>query len=124
MRKILIDSHILLWWLSKSHKLERKHFNIMRDQSITVITSIASLWELHIKAGKNQLEIPENMAHEVEKNHISILQIRQKHLTTLLNLPYHHRDPFDRLMISQAISENIPIISYDNSFSGYPVELL
>ncbi|TVQ03676.1 MAG: type II toxin-antitoxin system VapC family toxin [Balneolaceae bacterium] len=124
MKKILIDSHILLWIFGDPAKLRTKDVDLIKEPSTDVITSIASIWELHIKASLDRLTIPDNFTTELEKNFITVLPIHQNHLTTLLHLPHHHSDPFDRMILAQAISEKIPLISYDRIFSDYPVELL
>lgn len=124
MKKILIDSHILLWWLSEPEKLKDKHISLIKETTFDVTISIASLWEIQIKASLKKLTLPDNFKEVLDKNFISTLSIRQKHLYQLLDLPFYHKDPFDRLIISQAITEKIPIISYDSSFEKYSVELI
>lgn len=124
MRTILIDSHILLWWLKEPEKLSSSHYTLIEIPANNILISIASLWELHIKASFQKLSLPDNFFTEIEKNQFRILEISQDHLSGLLKLPQYHRDPFDRLIISQAIAENIPVITHDKSFSDYPVELL
>ncbi len=124
MNKILIDSHILLWIFENPEKLKPSDIQILKSSETNVFISIASLWELYIRASQGKLELPNNFFEEIEQNLISILSIRKKHLTTLLDLPHFHKDPFDRLIISQAIADNIPIITHNQIFSEYPVHLL
>lgn len=124
MNKILIDSHILLWIFENPEKLRANDIQLLKDSETNVFISIASLWELHIKTRQGKLELPNDFFEEIEQNLISILPIRKEHLKALLNLPHFHKDPFDRLIISQAIADNIPIITHDQVFSEYHVQLL
>lgn len=124
MQRILIDSHILIWALTEPNKLESKHRELLEDISNTVFVSVATLWELYIKASLNKVSLPDNLYDELHKRIIFILPIEETHLDTLLNLPYHHRDPFDRMIIAQSIIEEIPLISYDTEFQNYRVELI
>ena len=124
MKRLLIDSHILIWALTEPEKLKSNHKELLEDISNEVLVSVASLWELYIKANLKKLELPENLHAELDNRSISILSIQKRHLDTLLNLSHHHRDPFDRLIIAQSISEDLPLISYDSQFKNYQVELV
>lgn len=124
MKRLLIDSHILIWALTEPNKLESTHKELLENISNEVLVSVATLWELYIKANLNKLKLPNNLHAELDKRSISILPIQKEHLNTLLNLPHHHRDPFDRLIIAQSISEDISLISYDSQFMNYQVELI
>ena len=93
-----------------------------------LVMSIASLWEIAIKASIGKLElltdfdrfIPENL----EENEIEILHVRLAHLSTMMKLPFHHRDPFDRLIIAQSLSEKLPVIACDNIFKKYQINTI
>jgi PIN domain nuclease of toxin-antitoxin system len=122
--KILIDSQVLIWALSTPEKLSSAHTTLIKDSSNQVLVSMASLWEIHIKSGLGKLQIPESFFDELDRNYISILSIKREHLEHLLTLPMIHRDPFDRLIISQAIVEKTPVITYDKRFGEYPVEMI
>jgi PIN domain nuclease of toxin-antitoxin system len=124
MKTILIDSHILLWWLKEPERLSSSHYTFIENPANKILISIASMWELYIKASLQKLALPENFYSEIDKNQFSILEINQDHLSGILALPQYHRDPFDRLIISQAITEKIPVITHNQAFSDYPVELL
>lgn len=124
MRKILIDSHILIWALTEPDKLQSAHKKLLESTSNDIIVSVASLWELHIKASLNKLSLPDNLFDVLDENMISIIPVKREHLAELMNLPHHHRDPFDRLLIAQSVAENFPILSYDSIFQNYPVEMM
>jgi PIN domain nuclease of toxin-antitoxin system len=122
----LIDTQILLWYLDGNIALPEEIANLL-DSSKRIIVSTVSLWELTIKASLNKIELSnslEQIQQELDSNRkFEILNISFAHLNTLSGLPHYHRDPFDRLLIAQAISENLTIISADRHFKAYPVQV-
>lgn len=80
MNKLLIDSHILVWALTEPKKLKSEHKHFLEDLSIEILVSIATLWELYIKASLNKISLPENLHAELDKRFISILSIQKEHL--------------------------------------------
>ena len=126
--KFLIDTHVLLWIVSDSGKLSKKVKEIYLDENNEIFISIASIWEMAIKISlkklKLSLPLSEFVQEHVYKNNIQIQNISLINIYRLESLPYHHRDPFDRLIISQTISENIPIISNDKQFYNYDIECI
>ncbi len=126
--RVLLDTHVFLWFITDDRRLSSRAREIMEDPENDLLLSIASLWEIAIKAslGKLTLARPfgELMPHELAENAIEILPIRLDHLTTLTSLPFHHRDPFDRLIVAQAVVEEMPVLSGDSAFSRYPARLL
>jgi PIN domain nuclease of toxin-antitoxin system len=123
--KILLDTHALLWFLLNDARLSAYAKAIIADSNNDALISPASYWEIAIKIsiGKYVLTKPftEFMEQELAKNKLAILPISIKHAGIVCTLPFHHRDPFDRLMIAQAMAEDIPIISNDINFDKYPV---
>jgi len=101
---------------------------VIADFNNELILSTASLWEIAIKVSIGKLELLQPydklIPQQLDENDIGVLSITLKHLTKLIELPFHHRDPFDRLIIAQAIIEEIPVISSDAIFSDYPVKLI
>lgn len=123
----LVDTHVLLWYMENNPKLSKKSVTEIENGDNAILISKASLWEISIKVstGKLKLKMP---ILEVE-NYLMIKSIHQldfnfKDLEILSRMPFHHNDPFDRLIISQAITRNITVISDDNKFKLYPVALL
>lgn len=122
----IIDTHALLWYLRNSEELSEKAREII-DNEEQIFTSIASLWEIAIKHSIGKLDLDfsisqiENLCTEKD---ISILPIKAAHLDELKNLPDHHNDPFDRLIICQARTENLVIITRDTIIPKYPVQTL
>jgi len=121
----LIDTHILLWLLSQRDKLSAASRQLLLDSRLFV--SVASLWEIAIKQATGKLDLPftpSRLADICLERDIEILPISPHHLDNLRSLPPIHADPFDRLIICQAIAENIPIITHDSQISRYPVETI
>ena len=124
---LLLDTHALIWFTEGSEKLSPKAGSEISNSFNNKFLSVASLWEIAIKSSKNKLEIKQSFK-EINQfillNNIQIIGIEVNHLNTLLTLPHHHGDPFDRLLISKAISENLTIISADRHFQAYPIEVI
>lgn len=124
--KYLIDTHTLLWIVTNDPKLSAKAKDLYLDSENEIFISMASIWELSIKSslGKISLEQPldEFVDEHVKGNDIRILKIELPHVLRIENLPFYHRDPFDRLIISQSIEDNIPIIGSDKTFDSYPIK--
>lgn len=125
--KLLLDTHILLWYLEGHANLPDAQRLVIEDRRNQIAVSAASLWEMTIKISIGKLELMDDLT-TIERTlllqGIPILPIRTPHLQCLLSLPFHHRDPFDRLIIAQAIAENITLVSHDSAFHAYPVPLL
>ena len=126
--KFLLDTHVFLWFSAGEERLGEKAYGILEDIENEVLLSLASLWEIAIKAslGKLRLKKPfrELIPRQLVGNEIGLLPIQLQHLIALTDLPFHHRDPFDRLLIAQAIAEDIPILSGDPAFRDYPVQVI
>ncbi|MBV6624158.1 MAG: type II toxin-antitoxin system VapC family toxin [Rivularia sp. (in: Bacteria)] len=126
--KILLDSHVLIWWASSSEKLSKKVYDLINDTSNTLLFSIASVWEMQIKLQLGKLNLnstlPTLINNQQRVNNLQILPVELTHIYALNNLPSHHKDPFDRLLIAQAIVEQIPLASIDEVFDNYPIQRL
>jgi PIN domain nuclease of toxin-antitoxin system len=122
----LLDTHALLWIVTDDAQLSKKARKIFLDEENEIFISIASLWEIAIKVSLKRLILGQSLnefyIRHVIGNKIRLLDIEVEHLAELENLEFHHRDPFDRLIISQAIVEKIPILSSDKTFSNYPIK--
>ena len=120
--QLLIDTHILIWFLEGNILLSKSNRQIITDSNNSIFLSIASLWELAIKIsiGKITLNKPlTDVIKQIAVENIEILPISPEHTLQVSTLPFHHRDPFDRIIISQAIIENIDIVSADAIFDDY-----
>jgi PIN domain nuclease of toxin-antitoxin system len=122
--KYLIDTQILLWIFGDHTKLSPKALDIIKETDNQLFVSAASFWEVAIKLSLEKLTLPvglEQFMEETLANNIEILGIEISHILKVASLPFYHRDPFDRLIISQSIVEGLPILSSDDKFSLYQV---
>jgi PIN domain nuclease of toxin-antitoxin system len=123
----LLDTHTFLWLVAGDEQLPVNVKAKITDIKVQCFLSVASLWEITIKhqLGKLKLDISlEELFQYANRYKIEILQISNEHLLSLSNLPRHHSDPFDRLIISQAIVEKLIILSRDNEFKNYKIKQL
>jgi PIN domain nuclease of toxin-antitoxin system len=123
----LLDTHTLLWFFSGDNQLPESSRTIIKNIHESCFLSAASLWEITIKLQINKLELGislEDLFEFVDRNQIEVIPINYLHLLQLSRLPAHHNDPFDRLIIAQAISENLKLISRDKIFKNYSVNLV
>ncbi|SRR5579883_206078 len=126
--KILLDTQAFLWLISDAPELSKKAKKLFLDQDNDLFLSLASIWEIAIKfsLGKLKLKQPieKFLPAQLQENSILQLDISFRHVAGVAALPFHHRDPFDRLIISQAIQENLPILSSDKAFDAYNIQRL
>jgi PIN domain nuclease of toxin-antitoxin system len=126
--RLLLDTHTFLWFIEGNLNLSDAARNLIEDQGNQRFLSIASLWEISIKVSLSKLELrmtlTELVKREVYGNAIELLEIQPEHLDELAKLPFHHKDPFDRLMIAQSLAECVPMVTKDGAFESYPVTLL
>jgi PIN domain nuclease of toxin-antitoxin system len=126
--KVLLDTHTLLWFAVTDPRLSGPAMALIMDPANEKLVSPASYWEIAIKISvkKYSLSKPFEMFMEeaIDKNGFGYLHVVPKHAAALTTLPFHHRDPFDRLLIAQAIVEGIPILSSDAVLDSYAVKRL
>jgi PIN domain nuclease of toxin-antitoxin system len=125
--KYLLDTHTIIWIFNGDYQLSQAAQKIIGDKENDLFASIASLWEIAIKNSLNKLklEVPlKTFIEQIRSNDIGILPIDDEAILTLSQLPFHHKDPFDRLIIAQAISNGFSIISKDKNFGNYPINLI
>ena len=125
--KYLLDTHTFLWWDSEPAKLSSQVLTLCQDRANMVLLSVASVWEMQIKLqlGKLKLNLPlaELIESQRQTNNIEMLPVTLAHVLALQDLPSHHKDPFDRLLIAQANVEEAVLLSSDSVFAEYPVKL-
>jgi PIN domain nuclease of toxin-antitoxin system len=126
--RVLLDTHALLWFALGDAQLSATATNCILDPANTKLVSPASYWEIAIKVSLTKYVLAEPyvdfMRRAVDGNGFEILHIGYRHTAALIELPMHHRDPFDRLLVAQAIVEGIPILSGDPSIGAYSVSRL
>jgi len=118
----LIDTHTFLWFINGSDELSKTAKELIEKDNNDIFISIASLWEISIKTAIGKLQISDNydtVINDVVENDISILPINFTHTVIQNKLPFHHKDPFDRIIVSQAIVEEMNLISCDDIFDLY-----
>jgi PIN domain nuclease of toxin-antitoxin system len=125
MTKFLLDTHTFLWFVSGSSELSNTARNLIENDHHEIYLSIASLWEISIKVAIGKLQIRgtyETVIDDLTDNEISLLPLNFSHTVCQTKLPFHHRDPFDRILVSQALVENLDLISGDQIFDLYLAE--
>jgi PIN domain nuclease of toxin-antitoxin system len=126
--KLLLDTHIFLWFIMGSSNLSVHSRDLIEDVANQKFLSVASLWEIAIKSslGKLILSAPFDtlIPQQLSLNGFELLNIEINHTAVVATLPFHHRDPFDRLLIAQAMVEKMPLVSVDAAFDAYPVTRL
>ena len=126
--KLLLDTHTFIWWDSEPEQLSEKVFELFQNPGNTIMLSVVSVWEMHIKASLGKLALDRSLAELVRNqqttNRIEILPVQLPHVLALDELPTYHKDPFDRLLIAQSIIEEAILLSKDTVISQYPVEVV
>lgn len=126
--RFLLDTHALLWMFSDARRLSAAAAAVIRDPNSDLLFSIASYWEIGIKISLGKLTLSkgwqEKVPAELARNGIKWLAINPTHIHRLAQLPFHHRDPFDRLLVSQAVVEDLSIITKDGLFSDYGINVV
>ena len=121
--RLLLDTHAFLWWVADSAQLSLRARRAMADADNECLVSAASCWEMAIKVRIGKLKLPSTVErfvpHQMMVNGFRELAIDVRHAAAVARLPFHHRDPFDRLLVSQALIENLAIVSGDRNFGKY-----
>lgn len=123
MLKLLLDTHVLLWAFSDPKKLSSKAQREIESPENIIFVSLASLWEIQIKESINKIKLPKDFFQKIEPTGFEILPISLAHIQNLKKLPLHHRDPFDRMIISQALCEDIVLMTQDKEIAQYQVRI-
>lgn len=126
--KLLFDTHSFIWWAESPEKLAPATFAALSDSRNTRLLSVASVWEMQIKRqlGKLQLEVElkDLIETQLVASNIQLLPVELTHVLELDNLPFQHKDPFDRLLIAQANAERATLVTADPKFAAYSVGIL
>lgn len=123
--RLLLDTHAFLWFVLNDAALSQVALDLIVDPLNELLVSPASYWEIAIKISVGRYQLPESfedwMQRQIQINEFEILPIEIAHVAAVVTLPFHHRDPFDRLLIAQAMTEQIPMISADKTLDAYLV---
>ncbi len=125
---LLLDTHAFLWFITNDSKLSVTAQTLIQSPANRRLLSLASVWEMAIKLSLGKLKLAQPFAQfipeQLRLNRIELLPIQFAHTATVATLPFHHRDPFDRLMVAQCQVEGIPVVSNDPAFDAYSVQRL
>lgn len=124
---LLLDTHAFIWFMDGDDSLPERSINAIKDIRNDCFVSAASLWEIAIKLSLKKIELKSGfnkINNFILDNEIDILSITFIHLQKLITLPFYHRDPFDRIIISQGLSENFTIVTKDKEFENYTNAIL
>ncbi len=126
---VLLDTHSFIYWIeNNSVALSATAFTLIADKSNTIFLSLASIWEMQIKIQIGKLKLVNDLSLVVEEqqqvNGMQLLAIAPQHIYNLSQLPFHHKDPFDRMLLSQAMTEGFSLLSKDTMFAAYPVKVI
>jgi len=126
--RILLDTHVFLWWLADDPQLSANAREVIEDADNELLLSAASGWEIAIKTRLGKLKLPgepqEYVATQMLSNSIDVLPIAMYHALHVYSLPAFHRDPFDRMLVAQSQAEQIPILTADSQISQYAVKTI
>ena len=126
--RALLDTHAYLWFLAGDERLSLRGRRLIGDPDADLIFSVASLWEIAIKHSIGKLPLTRPFADlfpaRLERDDVRLLPVEPAHLARLVELPHHHRDPFDRLIVAQALVEGVPVLTRDAAFPAYGAEVI
>src|SRR5258708_17110277 len=118
---LLLDTHVLLWWLDNPRLLTRQAKKAIEDGRNRIYVSAAVAWEIAIKKSLGKLDAPDDLEEMIDANRFSPLPVTIPHALGAMSLPAHHRDPFDRILIAQALHEGFRLVTRDQEIAKYPV---
>ncbi len=121
---LFLDTHILLWWLDDNRLLSRQARDAIATTENLIFVSVAVIWEIRIKQALGKLEIPQDFLTTLKRQGFEILSITANHAYKVGELPMHHRDPFDRMLIAQAMEEGLTIVTHDQLFKKYAAPIM
>ncbi len=122
--KLLLDTHILLWWLTQDRKLSQTEIDTISEPDNLVFVSAATAWEIAVKKMIGKLEAPDDLPAALAANNFLELPITIEYSQQLYRLPLHHQDPFDRMMIAQAMSEDLTLMTRDTKMALYDIRII
>ena len=122
---LLLDTCVLLWWLDDPKTLLSKEASTaIKETDNRIVVSVVSAWEIAIKKALGKLSSPDNLKEMITDSEFELIPIDYEHVWQVKDLPPHHRDPFDRLLISQATTENLTLVTRDSWLNAYNVPIL
>ncbi len=124
MTRLLVDTHAVLWWLTDDPSLSSRARDAVADPVNEVMVSVAGLWEIAIKRSLGKLSAPDDLPERITDEGFTWLAVEPPHAWKVRELPAHHGDPFDRILIAQALVEGVPIVTADTRFAAYAAAIV
>jgi len=124
---LLLDTHAIIWFINGDNQLPEKSIKLIKNLDNKCFVSIVSIWEIAIKLSLGKLDLHggfDEISRILRRYEIELLPITFEHIQTLMSLDYHHRDPFDRIIISQGFVENLSIVTKDENFPKYNIKIV
>ncbi len=122
--KVLLDTHTLLWAFANTSRLSKSARRVIESSETIVFVSLASLWELRIKETIGKITLPRTFYTAIEPAGYEILPLKMRHIQEYGQLPMHHRDPFDRMLVAQARCEQLALVTDDQTLAKYDVQII
>ncbi len=126
--RLLLDTHTFLWWIIDSDRLSRRARSLISSGNNEIFFSAVSGWEIAVKAELGRIKLPsapeQFVPQQISENAFQVLPLQLRHALRVFSLPSVHRDPFDRMLVAQAETEHMPLLSGDSHFHGYPVKVV
>ena len=128
MTRLFLDTHTFLWWVFEQPELSAKAEGLIMDRGNEIVVSVVSPWEIVIKARLGRLDVPEDvpafMREQLDRNGFTVLPVSLDHVLRVHDLPLLHNDPFDRLLVAQALHKAMPLVTRDGRLAAYGAETL
>ncbi|MGI8622471.1 MAG: type II toxin-antitoxin system VapC family toxin [Solirubrobacteraceae bacterium] len=122
---LLLDTHVVLWWMTgDTGRISRAAVQAIGAENARIVVSAVSVWEVAIKRRLGRLDAPDDLLPQLERARVELLPISARHADRVATLPPHHRDPFDRLLVAQAASEALALVTADESLRRYDVDVV
>jgi PIN domain nuclease of toxin-antitoxin system len=123
--RLLLDTHVVLWWMADyADRFTRTAVRALTADDARIVVSAVTIWEVAVKRGLGKLDAPADMLTQLERARVELMPITPHHADRVATLPHHHRDPFDRLLIAQAMLERATLVSADASLRDYGAKVL
>lgn len=122
--RLLLDTHVVVWALSEPERLSDRARSAIEAEENDVFVSVISPWEIAIKGPREGLRLPDDLEQQLNRRRCEILPVLLRHTEPIESMPLHHRDPFDRMLVAQALSDGLTIVTADRKLTNYQVSLL
>lgn len=122
--RLLLDTHVMIWALEAPGRLASKARAAIETEENKVFVSVVSPWELAIKGPREGLRLPDDLVPEMGRRGFDLLPVLFRHTEPIGSMPYHHRDPFDRMLVAQAVVDGLTIVTADRKMTAYQVSLM